>query len=37
MSAMIVTTKGSVEHGIKLTFSGFVYLMVAVTVLSLIQ
>jgi hypothetical protein len=37
ISAMIVTTKGTVEHGIKLTFSGFVYLMVAVILLSLIQ
>jgi hypothetical protein len=37
LSAMIVTTKGTVEHGIKLTFSGFVYLMAAVILLSLIQ
>ena len=35
LSAMIVTIKGTVEHGIKLTFSGFVYLMVAVLFLSL--
>ena len=34
LSAMIVTIKGTVEHGIKLTFSGFVYLMVAVILLS---
>jgi hypothetical protein len=37
LSAIRVVTKGSIDGGIKLTIAGFVYLMVAVVVLSFIQ
>jgi hypothetical protein len=37
LSVIRMATKGTLDHGIKLTIAGFVYLMVAVMILSFIQ